>query len=90
MLVESHNSLKNLYEVTGKELDAIVEEALFSDSCIGARMTGAGFGGCAIAVVEKDKVDLFTSIVKREYTKRIGYEPTFYSTGIGEGVHRVE
>lgn len=90
LLVESHNSLKNLYEVTGKELDTIVEEALFSDSCIGARMTGAGFGGCAIAVVEKDKIDLFTSRVKREYTKRIGYEPTFYSTGIGEGVHRVE
>mgnify|MGYP001575935310 CR=1 FL=1 len=90
LLMESHHSLKYLYEVTGKELDAIVEEALLTDGCIGARMTGAGFGGCAIAVVKKDKIDLFTSRVKEKYTKRIGYAPTFYSTGIGEGTHRVE
>ena len=89
LLIESHHSLKHLYEVTGKELDAIVEAALLTDGCIGARMTGAGFGGCAIAVVEKSKIDLFTSSVKENYTKEIGYEPTFYSTGIGEGVHRV-
>lgn len=89
LLIESHHSLKNLYEVTGKELDAIVEEALLTDGCIGARMTGAGFGGCAIAVVKKDKIDSFTNRVKENYTKRIGYEPTFYSSGIGEGAHRL-
>ncbi|MBU3092155.1 galactokinase [Clostridium sp. CF011] len=90
LLMESHHSLKHLYEVTGKELDAIVEEALLTDGCIGARMTGAGFGGCAIALVKKDKIELFTSRVKEKYTNRIGYAPTFYSTGIGEGTHRVE
>jgi galactokinase len=90
LLMESHDSLKHLYEVTGKELDTIVEEALLTGGCIGARMTGAGFGGCAIAVVKKDKIESFTSRVKDKYTKRIGYEPSFYSTGIGEGTHRVE
>ncbi|MGH4117563.1 galactokinase [Clostridium sp.] len=90
LLMESHDSLKHLYEVTGKELDTIVEEALLTDGCIGARMTGAGFGGCAIAVVKKDKIESFISRVKDKYTKRIGYEPSFYSTGIGEGTHRVE
>ncbi len=90
LLIESHHSLKNLYEVTGIELDAIVEEALLSDGCIGARMTGAGFGGCAIALVEKDKIESFTKRVNENYTKRIGYEPTFYATGIGEGAHRVK
>jgi galactokinase len=90
LLMESHHSLKHLYEVTGKELDTIVEEALLTDGCIGARMTGAGFGGCAIAVVKKDKIKSFTSKVMDKYTKIIGYEPSFYSTGIGEGTHRVE
>ncbi|MGK0466996.1 galactokinase [Clostridium sp.] len=90
LLVESHHSLKHLYEVTGKELDTIVEEALITDGCIGARMTGAGFGGCAIALVRKDSIESFTIRVKSNYTKRIGYEPSFYSTGIGEGTHRVE
>ncbi|MCJ7688377.1 MAG: galactokinase, partial [Clostridiaceae bacterium] len=77
-------------EVTGKELDAIVETALLTDGCIGARMTGAGFGGCAIAIVKKDKIDSFISKVNEKYIKKIGYEASFYSTGIGEGTHRVE
>ena len=90
LLIESHNSLKNLYEVTGKELDTIVEEALLADGCDGARMTGAGFGGCAIALVKKDKIDSFIDKVKTNYTKRIGYEPSFYLSGIGEGTHQVK
>jgi galactokinase len=89
LLIESHDSLKNLYEVTGKELDSLVEEALKADGCIGARMTGAGFGGCAIALVQKDKIDTFTEQVKKTYTERIGYEPSFYSSGIGEGTHQI-
>lgn len=89
LLIESHDSLKNLYEVTGKELDSLVEEALKAEGCIGARMTGAGFGGCAIALVKKDKIDEFTEQVKKAYTDRIGYEPSFYSSGIGEGTHQI-
>ena len=70
LLVESHNSLKELYEVTGRELDTIVEESLKVKGCIGARMTGAGFGGCAIALVKKSSVKGFISKVREEYTEK--------------------
>ncbi|SMC18187.1 galactokinase [Clostridium acidisoli DSM 12555] len=89
LLMESHDSLKNLYEVTGIELDSLVEEALKNDGCIGARMTGAGFGGCAIALVKTDKISSFTDEVRKAYTERIGYKPSFYSSGIGNGTHQI-
>jgi galactokinase len=90
LLVESHNSLRDLYEVTGKELDTIVEESLKAPGCIGARMTGAGFGGCAIALIKKDEVDNFMNQVKENYTKLIGYEPSFYLSGIGQGTEEIK
>ncbi len=89
LLTESHNSLRYLYEVTGKELDAVVEEALLVEGCLGARMTGAGFGGCAIAIVKNERIEEFINRVRENYTKRMGYEPSFYCTGIGEGTHRI-
>lgn len=85
LLVGSHNSLRDLYEVTGIELDTIVEEAVKAEGCIGARMTGAGFGGCAIAVVKKSAVESFQKIVGSNYSRIIGYGPSFYLSGIGEG-----
>ncbi|MBU5484790.1 galactokinase [Clostridium sp. MSJ-11] len=85
LLIESHMSLKNLYEVTGKELDTIVDLALKCEGCIGARMTGAGFGGCAIAIVKQYRVAEFIEYVKEHYSKKIGCEPSFYLSGIGEG-----
>jgi galactokinase len=90
LLVQSHNSLRDLYEVTGKELDTIVEESLKVEGCIGARMTGAGFGGCAIALVKKDKVDSFMNQVRENYSKLIGYEPSFYLSGIGQGTEEIK
>jgi len=90
LLIESHNSLRDLYEVTGIELDTIVEEAINAPGCIGARMTGAGFGGCAIAVVNKNKVDSFIACVKEGYSKKIGYAPDFYLSGIGEGTMEIK
>jgi galactokinase len=89
LLAESHNSLRDLYEVTGKELDTIVEEYLKVPGCIGARMTGAGFGGCAIALVKKDEVNNFINIVKENYAKIIGYEPSFYLSGVGQGTGEI-
>lgn len=89
LLNESHNSLRDLYEVTGKELDTIVEESLKAEGCIGARMTGAGFGGCAIAVVNKGSIETFKETVKKNYTEKIGYEPSFYMSGIGEGTQEI-
>jgi galactokinase len=89
LLVESHNSLRDLYEVTGKELDTIVDEALKAEGCIGARMTGAGFGGCAIAIVQKDKTEEFKNTVTAGYYDKIGYKPDFYITGIGNGTREI-
>jgi galactokinase len=89
LMTESHESLKNDYEVTGFNLDVIVEEALSAEGCIGARMTGAGFGGCAIALVENDSVKQFKAQAADMYLKRTGLQSAFYDSTIGEGVHKV-
>lgn len=90
LLTASHNSLKNLYEVTGEALDAIVEEALKSYGCIGARMTGAGFGGCAIALVKKDSIERFIETTGKNYFHRTGLKADFYLSNIGEGTCEVK
>lgn len=89
LLVESHSSLKNLYEVTGKELDAMVEAANDFAFCLGARMTGAGFGGCAIAILRKDKVKEFIEFVDKEYERQTGYKGEFYISGIAGGTREI-
>ena len=88
LLNQSHESLKTDYEVTGIELDTLAETAQKQDGCLGARMTGAGFGGCAIALVHKDKVDAFIENVQREYVAKIGYEAGFFACESGDGVAR--
>lgn len=85
LMIESHNSLRDDYEVTGKELDTLVEESLKQDGVIGARMTGAGFGGCAVSIVKKDKVEDFIKNVGKEYKDKIGYNADFYTVEIGGG-----
>ncbi|MGG2467030.1 galactokinase [Paraclostridium bifermentans] len=85
LMVESHDSLKNDYEVTGKELDTLVELALEHKATIGSRMTGAGFGGCTVSIVKKELKDCFISEVSRRYKEIIGYEADFYEAEIGNG-----
>ena len=89
LMNESHRSLQYDYEVTGLELDTIVETAWNQPGVVGARMTGAGFGGCAIAIVEKNKIDNFKDNVNRSYTKTIGYEASFYIASIGDGAREI-
>jgi len=86
LMYASHQSLKDWYEVSGKELDTIVEFCKTYDDCIGARMTGAGFGGCAIALVKKDRIQDFSSKLEEYYTKEIGYKPDVFASDIGDGV----
>jgi len=86
LMYASHQSLKNWYEVSGKELDTIVEFCKTYDDCIGARMTGAGFGGCAIALVKKNKFEDFSSKIIEYYNEKIGYEPEVFASEIGDGV----
>jgi len=85
LLNDSHASLRDDYEVTGLELDTLQEAAVKQPGVLGARMTGAGFGGCAIALVEKAQVETFKTNVKAIYTDKIGYAPTFYEATIGDG-----
>ncbi|MFZ3588986.1 galactokinase [Bacillus sp. DJP31] len=90
LMNESHHSLRDKYEVTGMELDTLVEAAWQQDGTLGARMTGAGFGGCAIAIVEKDKIEEFIADVGKKYKDKIGYEATFYVASIGDGAKEIQ
>jgi galactokinase len=82
----SHQSLKELYEVSGKELDTIVEFCKTYKDCIGARMTGAGFGGCAIALVRKESFHDFVEKLTVYYKNKIGYASEVFASEIGDGV----
>lgn len=86
---ESHHSLRDDFEVTGEELDTIVHAAWEHPGVIGARMTGAGFGGCAIAIVENEQVESFQKTISEVYTEKIGYEPSFYLPTIADGAKKL-
>ncbi len=86
----SGDSLRELYEVTGKELDTLVAEARKVDGTIGSRMTGAGFGGCTMSIVREDAVDTFIEQVGKAYNEIIGYPASFYVDDIGDGGHEVK
>ena len=81
----SHVSLRDDYEVTGIELDALVENAWEQEGVIGSRMTGAGFGGCTVSIVKTDCVDKFIENVGKAYLEKIGYAADFYVVEIGDG-----
>lgn len=85
LMTASHISLRDDYEVTGTELDTLVAEALKVPGVLGARMTGAGFGGCAVALVNKDAIDNFKSQVGTAYETIIGYPCEFYVVDISNG-----
>jgi galactokinase len=86
LMYASHDSLRDLYEVSGIELDAVAEYSKTNPNVAGARMTGAGFGGCAIALVKGDAFDDYSKGVTEYYTNKIGYAPSVYSSLIGNGV----
>ena len=81
----SHVSLRDDYEVTGIELDTLVEEAWKVEGVIGSRMTGAGFGGCTVSIVENHAIDTFIEKVGKAYEAKIGYAADFYVVEIGDG-----
>jgi galactokinase len=90
LLTLSHKSLKEDYEVTGKELDDLIGSSLEFEGCIGARMTGAGFGGCGIAIVEKEKIAEFKEYVGKKYFEKTGINAEFYDTTISDGVRLIK
>lgn len=90
LMNESHISLRDDYEVTGLELDTIVEAAWQQDGVLGARMTGAGFGGCAIAIVEKKNAKTFKKNVNAIYREQTSYDATFHIATIGDGAKELK
>ncbi len=85
LMNDSHVSLRDDYEVTGIELDTLVEEAWKIKGVIGSRMTGAGFGGCTVSLVKDEAIDAFTEQVGKAYLAKIGYKADFYVVEIGNG-----
>lgn len=89
LMNESHVSLRDDYEVTGAELDTLVEEAWKIEGVIGSRMTGAGFGGCTVSIVKDEAVDTFIERVGAAYREKIGYDADFYVVEIGDGPTKI-
>lgn len=90
LMNQSHISLRDDYEVTGIELDTLVEAAWNQkDNVIGSRMTGAGFGGCTINIVKEDAIDEFINYSTEKYEKIIGYKPSFYVVDISDGTRKL-
>ena len=89
LMSESHISLRDDYEVTGKELDTLVSLAWEMPGVIGARMTGAGFGGCTVSIVKEENVQNFIDTITKKYTEIIGYAPDFYVATISDGARKL-
>jgi len=90
LMIESHQSLKNDYKVSCAELDLLVDLALKQERVLGARMTGAGFGGCTVNLIEKNYIDAFKKSIQNEYKKITGINPDIYITRPAEGAKVIE
>ena len=89
LMNQSHISLRDDYEVTGIELDTLVELAWKQEGVIGSRMTGAGFGGCTVSLVKNENIDSFIEKVGKSYEEKIGYKADFYVVNIGDGARKL-
>lgn len=90
LMNESHISLRDDYEVTGKELDSLVEAAWEENGLIGSRMTGAGFGGCTVSIVKNENVENFIKSVGEKYKEKTGLNANFYVANIGNGAEELK
>jgi galactokinase len=90
LMNQSHISLRDDYEVTGKELDALAEAAWEEEGVIGSRMTGAGFGGCTISIVQNNSIEAFVRNVGRKYKEKTGLTADFYVVEIGDGARELK
>ncbi|PGT90533.1 galactokinase [Bacillus sp. AFS040349] len=89
LMCDSHTSLRDDYEVTGFELDTLVEAAMDQDGVIGSRMTGAGFGGCTVSIVQNDKIKEFIKEVGKSYAEKTGLTADFYVANVGDGAKEI-
>ncbi|NSW93881.1 MAG: galactokinase [Bacteroidales bacterium] len=89
LMNQSHDSLKNDYEVTGNELDTLVYEGRKLKGVIGTRMTGAGFGGCTVSIIKKEHAQDFMLKLSKVYTEKTGLKASFYQPEVGDGAKRI-
>ena len=89
LMTASHVSLRDDFEVTGPELDALAEAAWQVEGVLGSRMTGGGFGGCTVSLVKDEAIEKFKAFVGAEYEKKTGLKADFYVAEIGDGVSRL-
>lgn len=89
LLSQSHRSLREDYEVSGHELDTMVEGAEQHPSCIGAKMSGAGFGGCAFALIKKDAIESFSAYIEQYYARHTGRKGTAFMVDVVDGVQKI-
>lgn len=89
LMTASHVSLRDDYEVTGKELDSLAEAAWQVEGVLGSRMTGGGFGGCTVSLVRDEAIETFKAFVGKEYEAKTGLKADFYVAEIGDGVARL-
>ena len=90
LMNQSHDSLKDDYEVTGIELDTLVYEGRKLPGVIGTRMTGAGFGGCTVSIVRKCRLGKFHEDIVSSLSEKNRLIPDFYQPEIGDGAGRIE
>ncbi|MBP2631169.1 MAG: galK [Firmicutes bacterium] len=90
LMNDSHVSLRDLYEVTGIELDTLAQMAWEQKGVVGSRMTGAGFGGCTVSIVAENDVEAFIENITKVYTEKIGYAPSFYVANIVNGAGKLK
>ena len=84
----SHVSLRDNYEVTVPELDILASLAWNFEGVIGSRMTGGGFGGCTVSIIDGERVSAFKEYAGSEYERLTGRKASFYETGISDGAGR--
>lgn len=89
LMNQSHVSLRDDYEVTGPELDALAEAAWQIEGVVGSRMTGGGFGGCTVSIVRDEAIDAFVEQVGKAYTAKTGLKADFYIAEIGDGARKL-
>jgi galactokinase len=89
LLSESHRSLQQDYEVTGNELDTLISLAQEQPGVLGARMMGAGFGGCGLVLIKTSEIEEFSKVVGTAYRAEIGYDAEFYPIAIGSGAQEI-
>lgn len=90
LMNESHDSLRDDYEVTGIELDTLVEEARKIPGVLGSRMTGAGFGGCTVTLIKEDAIESFKENVGKKYFEKTGLKADFYIASVGDGTKKID